>query len=130
MEDLWNLLRMQLDNDLKLMPLQDSRGHNLLAFCALHNNYAALKIIYEHSKNVDKSADNSFIELFDWTNQKSQKGLTALHFASFHGNIEMIEFLVTDLKADISIIDNQGLNVLHAAAQGDKPASIIYFLRL
>lgn len=56
----------------------------------------AMKIVYEHSRTAEV-VDESFDTLFDWANHKSLRGFTALHFAAFHGNIEMIEYLVTQL---------------------------------
>ena len=53
-----------------------------------------MKIVYEHSRTAEV-VDESFDTLFDWANHKSLRGFTALHFAAFHGNIEMIEYLVT-----------------------------------
>ena len=45
-------------------------------------------------------------------------GYTALHFASFHGNIKLIRFLI-DLDGKIDMKNRQGTNMLHVAAQGD-----------
>jgi len=62
-----------------------------------------------------------------WVNQKSKRqGFTALHYASFNGNIDIIEKLIK-YKADIEASNNRGLNVLHMAAQGNSPNTMIYF---
>jgi len=62
-----------------------------------------------------------------WVNQKSKKqGFTAIHYASFNGNIDIIEKLIK-YKADVETSNNRGLNVLHMAAQGDSPNSLIFF---
>ena len=67
--------------------------------------------------------------LVDWINLPSQgeEGFTALHFASFHGNMSLIHFLVTH-GADVHAKNNQDINMLHVAAQGDQPVSLAYFL--
>jgi ankyrin repeat protein len=55
------------------------------------------------------------------------EGFTALHFASFHGRYAMIEALVEDARAEVSLANKDGCNVLHLAAQGNKALSIYYF---
>ena len=50
-----------------------------------------------------------------WVDDKSSRGFSALHFAAYHGNVEMIELLI-NLGADIFIKNNIGQNVLHVAA--------------
>ena len=47
-----------------------------------------------------------------------EDGFTALHFASYRGNIGMIEFLIKK-GAQIDTLNNHGMNVLHIGAQGD-----------
>lgn len=42
-------------------------------------------------------------------------GYVALHFASYHGNIEMIDLLI-EAGTTINIKNNTGQNVLHFAA--------------
>ena len=53
-------------------------------------------------------------------------GYTAIHYASFRGNIDIIELLIQN-GADFLVKSPKGLNVLHLAAQGDRPDSLIYF---
>jgi palmitoyltransferase len=50
--------------------------------------------------------------------QTSEDGFTALHFSSYRGNIGMIEFLLKK-GADMHVVNNHGMNVLHIGAQGD-----------
>jgi len=59
-------------------------------------------------------------------NRKTDNGDSALAYASYRGNIEIIKLLITH-GADIYSLTNTGQNVLHIAAQGDQPESIIYF---
>ena len=51
---------------------------------------------------------------------------TALHYASFRGNIKIIKLLIEN-HADIKALTLGGYNMLHKAAQGNKPSAIIYF---
>eukprot|EP00347_Sterkiella_histriomuscorum_P023344 403335004 len=66
--------------------------------------------------------------LKQWINSssKGEEGFSALHFASFHGNIPLIRYLM-NYGADPTLTNKQGINMLHVAAQGDQPASLYYF---
>ena len=55
-------------------------------------------------------------------------GFTPLHYASYHGNPRMIEILI-DAGADMYAQNNQGINMLHVAAQGDSAYSVAFFLK-
>ena len=55
-------------------------------------------------------------------------GFTPLHYASYHGNPKMIDLLIA-AGADIYAENEQNINVLHVAAQGDAPYSLAFFLR-
>jgi palmitoyltransferase len=49
-------------------------------------------------------------------NQKTEDdGFTAIHFASFRGNIPLIELLLS-VGADMYARNNFGINVMHVAA--------------
>ena len=52
-----------------------------------------------------------------WINTPSQseQGFYPLHFASFHGNIQLIKLLMRN-KADFTVKTNEGINMLHVAA--------------
>ena len=53
----------------------------------------------------------------NWINtpSKSEQGFYPLHFASFHGNIQLIKLLMRN-KADFRVKTNEGINMLHVAA--------------
>jgi ankyrin repeat protein len=55
------------------------------------------------------------------------EGFTALHFAAYHGRYGIIRRLVEEAKADITVANKDGCNVLHLGAQGNKAMSIYYF---
>jgi len=61
-----------------------------------------------------------------WINYKNNQGSTALHYASYKGNIELINILIEN-GADVEVVNNRGLNMLHFAAQGNQPVSLVYF---
>ena len=71
-------------------------------------------------KNLSKEELNNFI------NKKNNASITALHYASFKGNIDVIQKLIV-YGADISALTIKKLNVLDFACQGNKPNSLVYF---
>ena len=65
-------------------------------------------------------------ELKNFINVKNDQGVTAIHYASFRGNVKIIKLLI-DNGADITIKTNRDLNVIHYACQGNRPNSLMYF---
>ncbi len=51
---------------------------------------------------------------------------TALHYASFRGNIKIIKLLIANY-AEINSLTHTGYNMIHKAAMGNKPSAIIYY---
>lgn len=66
-----------------------------------------------------------------WINAKgfTTDQFTALHYASFYGNITSIKYL-REHGADYTITNNHRINVMHVAAQGDSPIALYYFKQL
>jgi len=64
----------------------------------------------------------------EWINTpaKTEQGYYPLHFASFHGNIQLIKLLMRN-KSDYKVKTREGINMLHVAAQGDQAYSLTYF---
>jgi ankyrin repeat protein len=46
---------------------------------------------------------------------KSADGFTALHYASFFGNLKLMRLLVEN-GADVAVVNDQAINALHCAA--------------
>ena len=77
--------------------------------------------ISEEEKSNNETIFKNFI------NAKTEgDSLTALHYASFRGNIKMIKLLIENY-AEINALSSHGINMIHKAAQGNKPSAIIYF---
>ena len=53
---------------------------------------------------------------------------TALHYASFSGNLDAI-YTLLKYKADIYALNINKLNMLHVACQGDNPAPLYLFYK-
>ena len=49
-------------------------------------------------------------------------GLTALHNACAYGNLEIVRFLVEEMKADVNVRDNEGWTIVHSCITEIPPA--------
>lgn len=65
-----------------------------------------------------------------WANQATDEQFTALHFATYHGNYQLITLICDEMRADINLRNVYGAHVLHIAAQGDQPTPLFYFVRI
>ena len=85
-----------------------------------------LNLISENSSSKEEKINNENI-FKDFINAKTEtEHLTALHYASFRGNIKIIKILIQNF-ANVQALTYNGLNMLHKGAQGNSPNSIIYF---
>ena len=98
------------------------KDDSTILHCAIiKNNTKIIKEIIRYcKKNLSKE------ELKNFINKKNNAGITALHYASFKGNIDVIQKLIV-YGADISALTKKKLNVLDFACQGNKPNSLVYF---
>lgn len=69
---------------------------------------------------------DSIPELKKWVNTPTEQGYTAIHYASYRGNIDIINLLIEN-GAEVEVVNKRGLNVLHMACQGNQPSSLVYF---
>lgn len=74
--------------------------------------------------NYCKQNNNDGLKQF--INEQNKQGTTAIHFASFKGDVKIIELLIKN-GADIYALTKRQLNVIHYACQGNKPTSLMYF---
>ena len=68
--------------------------------------------------------------MFEWVNTPTDEKFTALHFATYHGNFDLITIMVDEMGANIHAKNVYGANVLHIAAQGDQPCPLYYFAKI
>ena len=120
-EDLTDLIKSKLTKsdiiNMKFGHNQESILHRLVIMdiqTLFTNTFESIKIKFETN------------ELTQFINYQDQQGNTALLYASFKGNYDIIKILL-DNGADYKIRNNMGLSVMHMAAQGDKPSILIYF---
>ena len=64
----------------------------------------------------------------EYINKQNLDGLTAIHYSTFRGNVEIIKYLIA-LGGNPFIKDSDGHNVIHIASQGDKVNVIHYFIK-
>ena len=96
-------------------------------FTCLHKScYLNLPEFTHHILQELKQRNYEEQWISNYINAVSQNDFTALHFASYRGNIETVETLIEN-GANINLRNSRGLNVIHMAAQGDQPASLIFF---
>ena len=79
-------------------------------------------------KASQRSKFSKEMSRMEFINKQNVDGLTALHYSTFRGNIEIIKYLITH-GGNPFIKDSDGHNVIHIAAQGDKVNAIHYFIK-
>ena len=95
--------------------------HKMKIRLGLDNNNDNNDNISTEEKSKNEKIFKNFINAkTDGDNQ------TALHYASFRGNIELIKLLISNY-AEINALTNTGYNMIHKAAMGNKPSAIVYF---
>jgi len=105
--------------------LKDNEGFTCLIRAIFLNKTEIAILLIDAAKNIFMNIDDR-ISLHTWINKKADNGFNAIHYASFRGNVTLIEKLI-EHGADMTIKNNNGLNVIHLAAQGDKPNVLVYF---
>lgn len=104
----------------------DSENSTLLHVAA-NNNNIDMADYYLRAYNQlirtkpDKYSDETKAK---WLRARDNEGFSCLHYAVFRGNFKMMSLLEQN-GADIYQINNQGLTVLHIAAQGDSPLLMV-----
>ena len=78
------------------------------------------------SKLIEYCKEHNNGGLKDFINEKNDQGITAIHYASFRGDIKIIRLLI-DNGADVFSKTKRNLNVIHYACQGKSPNSLMYF---
>lgn len=94
----------------------DSRQYTTLAFCAFKNHLHCFKLIFTHGREVNANKGQNQEALKKWADTPTDEKFLAVHFASYHGNFEMVRVLVEQLQCDYSSKNIYGASVLHCAA--------------
>ena len=76
--------------------------------------------------NTIKDKFDKNIEFIQFINYQDQQGNTALLYAVFKGDYEIVNILMEN-GADYKMRNYMGLSVMHMSSQGDKPSLLILF---
>lgn len=89
----------------------NEKGYTLLhAACFKNDQDLAYKLVERAYQMFTEE------EIKEWLNVKTKEdGFTALHFASFRGNLQIAQFLLK-YGADIQAKNNYGINMMHVSA--------------
>ena len=99
--------------------------NNALHFCVLRDHLLYLKLFFDTIEERFNQ-EESFSIISTWINKRNEKGDTCVHYAAYNGNIKIIVLLSKyDISADFK--NNQGNGLMHMAAQGNQPQSLIYY---
>jgi ankyrin repeat protein len=112
-----------LNNKPNIWEYRDKSNDNstVLHISVFNKSYIITEMLIEYCEKNNKSG------LSDFINATNDKGVTALHYASFVGDIKIIKLLIDKGKANLDIKTKRGLNIIHYSAQGNKPNSLMYF---
>ena len=111
------------NGNIKVWTIVDDHGFTPLHKSVHLNFYLLTGIILE--KSINNLSDKEFKSFI---NAKTNKGYTALHYASFQGDISIIKLLIKN-GADIFMKTNAGFSVIHFASQSNKLTSFFYFVK-
>jgi hypothetical protein len=101
----------------------ENDGYTCLHRACFMDLFLIVQLMIDEIKQRCKPED-----LKSWLDTPSTQGFRAIHFASYRGNIQMVKLLIQNgCNYSINLINEKGLNVLHMAAQGDQPTSLVYF---
>lgn len=77
-----------------LTKIIDKRFFTLLHISCLNNLFDLLEfLIIREKENQALNEIQKKEKILTWINKKTDEGFTAIHFASFRGNLKMIKFL-------------------------------------
>ena len=109
----------------KVWQLKDENGYTILHKSVFNNDIETTTlIINEVKKRVGMGSKDS---LSKFINEKTNEGLTALHYASYKGNIPLLQLLIKS-GASVEAVTNLGKNIIHMAAEGNQPSMMIYLI--
>ena len=129
----FTLVEEEKENEIKNL-LKQGGVYEIWNYRSKDNNNSTLLHVSVYTKNihitqeiidyVEKNNDENKVKSF--INEKNDLGITALHYASFKGNLSIIKLLMQK-GADLTLLTNNKLNIIHYCAQGNKPSSLMYF---
>ena len=109
----------------KILPIWDykskeNQNSSVLNISVYKKSYKITKIFIDYCKK------NNSEKLKDFINEANDQGVTPLHYASFRGDVQIIQLLIEN-GGDMTKTTKRKLNVIHYCAQGNKPNALMYF---
>ena len=109
----------------KVWQLKDENGYTILHKSVFNGDIEITSLIIEEVKK--RLGMNSKESLPKFIDEKTNDGITALHYAAYRGNIPLFKLLKTN-GASVDSLTGLGKNVIHMAAEGNQPSMIIYLI--
>jgi hypothetical protein len=100
-------LRQELLNNDDVYGPIDMTNKILLHYACEFNSIEICKIIVECL--FESNTERAQLSLREWVNITNNDGLSAIHFAAYRGNNELISYLIS-IGADVNAIDRDGHN--------------------
>ncbi|CAG9326983.1 unnamed protein product [Blepharisma stoltei] len=119
--DVYRILRR---TSIEPFSCKDVKGYTALHIGSLNGNLGLVEFLIDYIRQTYR--ENQLKILTQWSNIPTEEGFIALHLASFKGHHKICEKLV-EIGSDIHKVNNQGLGMIHVAAQGDQPLILAYF---
>ena len=107
----------------KIWQIKDENNNTILHKSCFYDYTELSTIIIQELKKRFGSTSS----LSNFINEKTDDGLTALHYTAFKGNLELSKFLIKN-GASVGAITNLGKNIIHLSSEGNQPSLMIYFL--
>lgn len=109
----------RLPEDLEIWEIQNDGGITLLHQAAIKNQPVIFRKLLKLAKEKIENGGNKYQNkniIQNWVNKQTHdESFTAIHYASFNGNIEICQMLIEE-GADKHVQNRHGLNSLHIAA--------------
>ena len=121
-----NKIKALLINNIRIWTYRskDNDNSTVLHVCVFKKFNELTELFITHCK---KNINDELLK--DFINEKNDQGVTALHYASFRGNVKIIKLLIEN-GANLYAKTNRKLNIFHYAGQGNRPNSLMYFYLL
>ena len=109
---------------------RDRNSFTTISYACYKNNEECFMLLFDHALKQNLKNLGSFVDkmsiITEWLNAPNNEDSTSIHFAAYHGNIQLIEFLIQK-GVDYKKKNKFGSDVMHLAAKGDQPLPLWYF---
>ena len=129
--------------------LKTKNGRNCLHIAAANGHLNLCKTLIEKHRFKVNIADNDgctalhhsarsgsyelvtyFVNMGSDIRLKTKTGLNCLHIGAENGHLNLCKMIVSNLKFDVNIADNEGYTALHHSARSDSYDLVTYFVHI